>query len=251
MKSTKSNSSVADAWAGTTLRGPLESENKTFDDIRFGFKSIRERYRENPGRMLRCIDPFSLDQLVFSTPLQYENWTLRTFDPSIVYVDSSRDTWDVLHHGQILSVEPHLHWAGWTDHGVLELVAEPGREAMYAAAEKLEIIARAYHMRASLRLAADVRSDPPLLNLLDRMRQCLVVHKDIVRDNGVIRYVMRAIKAAPVVTRGDLMSECVGRPHDLTRDGVDAVLFWLRRISGVLFDIEGGVYDDRTAITAA
>ena len=251
MDSTKSNSSVAGAWAGATLRGPLATTNKTFDTVRFGFTSVRARYRDNPGRMLRCIDPFSLEKLIFSTPLQYENWLLRRFDPAVIYLNSSRDSWEVLHHGHLLAIKPHLHWAGWSDRGVLEIVVEPGQEALFSSAEKLEIIARTYHMRASLRLAAEVRSAPKLLDLLNRMRQRLVFHADIVRNASVTEHVLQAVKSAPVVTRGDVMSACMGSAYDLTRDGVDAVLFWLRRVSGVQFDIEEGGYDDRTTITAA
>ena len=251
METTPSNSSVAAAWPGASVRGPLKAETRSFDDVKFGFAGIRARYRENPGRMLRCIDPFSLEPVVFATPLQYENWLDRRFDGSIVYVDPSRDDWEVLHHGQQLSVSPHLHWAGWSDKGVLEMVIEPGRESSYQAIETLETVARAHGLKSSVRLAVDIRRDPKLLDLLDRVRQKLVCHMDVVRDASVRGYVLDAVKNEQVSCRGDVMSTCIGRPHDLSRDSVDAVLFWLRRVGAVQFDIVEGRYDDRTAISAA
>ena len=240
----------ANAWPGATMRGPLATAS-SFDDVKFGFSAIRERYKESRGRMLRCIDPFSLETLVFSSPLQYENWLDRRFNPSIVYVDSSRDSWEVLHHGQQLSIEPHLCWAGWSNIGVLELVVEPGRQATYAAVETLETIARAHHMKPSVRMALDIRRDTKRLNLLDRIRQTLVNHSDVVRDDLIRDYVLHALKSKPVVSRGDLMSACVGGRYDLTRDAADAVLFWLRQVNGVQFEIAEGRYDDLTAICAA
>jgi hypothetical protein len=245
------NSSVVGSWPGASVRGPLKTDTRSFDNVKFGFAGIRARYRENPGRMLRCIDPFSLEPVVFATPLQYENWLDRRFDQSIVYVDPSRDAWRVLHHGRQLSVSPHLHWAGWSDKGVLEIVIEPGREASRQAIETVDVIARAHGLKSSLRLAIDIRRDPKLLDLLDRVRQKLVCHMDLVRDASVRNYVLDAIKNEQVRCVGDVMSTRIGGPYDLCRDGIDTVLFWLRRVGAVQFDIVEGRYGDRTTVCAA
>lgn len=251
MAKTSPNSSVAGQWPGSSVRGPLRETPRNFDDVKFGFSGIRARYREHPGRMLRNIDPFSLETIVFATPLQYENWLDRRFDPAIVYVDPSRDSWEVIHHGQLLTVCPHLHWAGWSDKGVLEMVVEPGREGSYEVLETAEIVAKAHGMKASLRLATEVRRDPARLDLLDRIRQLLVVHADVVRNQWARSYVLRALKDERLSSRGAVMSACIGAPHHLSREAVDAMLFWLRRLGSIHFEIVGGRYDDRTAITAA
>jgi len=244
-------SSVSAHQISSSVRGRLRTSVQSFDDFKFGFSSIRARYRDNPGRMLRCIDPFSCEALVFGSPTQYENWLIRRFDPLVVYVDSSRDRWEVLNHGQQLSISPHLHWAGWTDRGVLEMVIEPGREVSSAVVEAVTVVARAHGLTASLRLAADIRSDPDLLNLLDRMRQKLVCHIDIVRDASVRGQVLAAVSAKPNCTRGDLIAGCSDSDPGLSPDAIDAVIFWLRRIGAVHFDFVGGRYDDRTTIRAA
>ena len=227
--------------------GALKETVVSFDDARFGFRSIRARYRDKPGRLLRAIDPFAGELVEFSTPLQYENWLLRRFDPSVIYIDPSRDSWEVLHCGEQLSIKPHLHWAGWVDKGFLEIVEEPGRKVSNAVLDALAIIARAHGLAPLVRVASEVRADPELLDFLDRARQNLVFYMHEIRDTGLRRSVL-AIARRPGATRADVVT---AMSRYLNEQAVDAVLFWLRQSGTVHFEIKGGRYDDRTAVSAA
>lgn len=229
--------------------GSIEHFPASFDDTRFGFKGIQSRFRDKPGRLIRAIDPFSCELVEFSTPLQYENWLLRRFDPRVIYLDPSRDEWDVLHHGQQLEVKPHLHWAGWSDKGFLELVAEPGRDVSNAMLDTLEIVARAHGLTPVIRVAADIRSQPKLLDFLDRTRQMLMMHIYEMRDAAVRKSVFSYVSGQPQVTRGEVLAVCA--EQGTTELAVDCVLFWLRQTGALHFDVTGGRYDDRTLICAA
>jgi hypothetical protein len=227
--------------------GALKDTIPSFDDAKFGFRSIRARYHDNPGRRLRAIDPFAGQLVEFSTPLQHENWLLRRFDPSVIYIDPSHDSWEVLHLGEQLSIRPDLHWAGWADKGFLEIVEEPGRKVSNAVLDALAIIANAHGLKPMVRVAAEVRADPELLDFLSRMRQRLVHYMREIRDTGLRRSVLAAA-GRPGATRADVVA-ALGKY--VNEDAVDAVLFWLRQTGAVHFDINGGRYDDRTAVSAA
>jgi hypothetical protein len=228
--------------------GVLQDAVPSFDTANFGFRGIRARYRDKPGRLLRSVDPFAGELVEFSSPLQYENWLLRRFDPSIIYLDSSHDSWEVLHGGDQLAIRPDLHWAGWSDRGFLEIVEEPGRKVSNAVLDSLAIIANAHGLKPLVRVAAQVRADPDLLDFLDRTRQNLVLFMREIRDTGLRKSVLTAVGQGPSTTRADVVADLAGRIDEST---IDAVLFWLRQSGVVHFDITGGVYDDRTAIAAA
>jgi hypothetical protein len=227
--------------------GALKETVPSFDDAKFGFRSIRARYHDKPGRLLRAIDPFAGELVEFSAPLQYENWLLRRFDPSVIYIDPSHDSWEVLHCGEQLSIRPHLHWAGWSDKGFLEIVEEPGRKVSNPVLDSLAIIANAHGLKPLVRVAAQVRTDPELLDFLDRTRQTLVHYMHEIRDTGLRRSVLAAA-SRPDATRADVVAAL---HRYMNEQAVDAVLFWLRQTGAVHFDIKGGRYDDRTAVSAA
>ncbi len=145
-----SSSTPAPRPAGE-LPGALCQGVPSFDGTKFGFAGIRARYRDRPGRRLRFLDPFNAELVDFGSPLFYENWLLRRFDPSIVFLDASEDAFEVLHHGRQLSVKPQLHWAGWSRRGTLELVADAGREIPTERAAGAAIVARAHGLSLSLR----------------------------------------------------------------------------------------------------
>jgi len=238
--------------AGPEARQPgaLCSQALQFDSLKFGFPGIRARYRDRPGRRLRFIDPFSCELVDFGTPLRYENWLLRRFDPAAVYLDASEDAFEVLHRGKQLTFRPHLHWAELLNKGVLEFVVEPGRGLASEDVERLEVVARAHGLSSSLRPASEIRRDTKLLDFLDRTRQMLVMHLSSMRNEDVQCAVLELVNGRECLTRADLLSALVQEGDGLSEAGIDAVLFWLRQSGALEFDIEGGRYGDHTAISS-
>src|SRR5690606_12778557 len=97
-------------------------------DIKFGFRSINDRYTRSNGGVGRCLDPFNLKVLDLKAPLLYENWLLRRFDRGVTSVEVNPSGWTALHQGELVVVKPHLHWIGTDGRGRLELVATRGCE---------------------------------------------------------------------------------------------------------------------------
>lgn len=236
---------------GRLRRGRGQNPDPNLDQVNLGFGGIRARYRKFPGRVLRLVDPFSAELVHFGSPLQYENWLLRRFDPSVVFLDHRRDEWSVLHRGKLLMVHPHLHWAGWAMKGCLEMVAEPGKELKARSLETLDIVARAHGLVPSARTTNQVRAQPDLLDFLDRTRQLVTLHLREVHSGGLGNRVLSQLRGGRPKRRGDLLVELGADVDETLAPAVDAVLFWLRQTAAVRFDLEGGRYGNHTVIEAA
>ena len=228
--------------------GRVRHSVPSFDGVKFGFSGIRARFRDKPGRLLRCIDPFSCEPVEFASPIQYENWLLRRFDPSIVYLNATQDRWEALHRGRLLAVKPHLHWARSSGANHLEIVAVPGKDVSTAILDALQIVAHSHGLKPGIRTATEIRKEPVLLDFLDRTRQRLVLHMREMRDVGVRNSILATFRARLELRRGDVLSECVAAPARIEAEIVDSALFWLRQTRALQFDFEGGRYDDQTVI---
>lgn len=240
-----SNSQVAGAARPIT---PVPDEVPRLQKL-FGFGGAKARYREHPGRAIRSIDPFSGDIATFKSPAKYENWLLRRFDPQVDYLNASLDIWSILSAGVPVQVRPHLVWAQAGRRGVLELVEEPGRPIPQQQTVTLQLVARAHQMGASIRRIDEIRGSLRLLELLDSIRQIMVLHYTDLRDEPWTERICELIKMNPQCSRGDLLAELLPRFAGCTEQLVDASLFWLRQHQHIFFDIDGGAYDDATVIS--
>jgi hypothetical protein len=72
-----------------------------------------------------------------------------------------------------------------------------------------------------------------------------------VRDERICRQVLRHANRHPCNTRSDLVASLAEEGDGFPGQLVDAVLFWLRQIGMVHFNLSGGSYGDETIITAA
>lgn len=215
----------------------------------FGFGGAKARYRNHPGRVIRCVDPFTGAIEAFKTPLQYENWLLRRFDPQVIYIDASGDEWSILSTGSLLSIKPHLVWARQGERGCLEMVCEPGRDISQRDKDVHQQIARAHRMDASIRHADQIRESLPMLELLDRMRQVMALHYNDLRNEPWTARLAEHVESLGPCTRADLVCDFTTRFAGCSAQLVDAALFWLRQYQHIFFDIEGGAYGDATIIS--
>jgi hypothetical protein len=239
------------AQPGRRRHGRAQQPNTNLDQVNLGFGGIRARYRKFPGRVLRLVDPFSIALVHFGSPLQYENWLLRRFEPSVVFLDHRRDEWSVLHRGKLLKVHPHLHWAGPAMKGCLEMVAEAGKELAPRSLETLDIVARAHGFLPSVRTTHQIRAQPALLDLLDRARQLVTLHMRDVHGGALRQLVQSRLRNCGQIRRGDLLAELGADVDEAVAPAVDAVLFLLRQTADVRFDLEGGCYGNHTVIESA
>jgi len=215
----------------------------------FGFGGAKARYKDHPGRVIRCMDPFSGNVEAFKSPLKYENWLLRRFDPQVDYLNASGDTWAILAAGEQIQVKPQLVWAHAGQRGLLEIVEEPGRPIAEGQARALQLVARAHQMRSSIRRVHEIRDSLRLLELLDRIRQCMALHYTDLREEPWTERIAEHVNEHRRYTRGDLLAELLPRFPGCTEQLVDSALFWLRQHQHVIFDIEGGAYGNATVIS--
>lgn len=215
----------------------------------FGFGGAKARYRNHPGRVIRCIDPFTGSIEAFKSPLKYENWLLRRFDPTVAYLNTSADEWSVLQIGTLLTIKPHLVWARLGERGTLETVVEPGRGQSHADVAAHRVVAEKHQMRAAFRTVEQVRESRPMLELLDRIRQTMALHYVDLREEPWTARIAEHVGATRRCTRQDVVTEFTGLFGACSPQLVDAALFWLRQYQHVFFDIEGGAYGNATVIT--
>lgn len=240
------SNSQAHSWA---IQNGIDFDAPPPSPGRFGFGGAKDRYRNHPGRVIRCVDPFSGVVEAFSSPIRYENWLLRRFDPAIVYLNASGDEWSILRRGELLSLSPPLVWAPMSKRGTLELVAEAGRDVPASLSRRLEIVAEAHHMGACIRHGDEVRRSPALLDLLDRVRQLLALHRRDLESEPWRERVLEHVHAARICTRAELIADVQSRFTDCPVQLLDAALFSLRQYLQISFDLEGGVYGAATVIS--
>jgi hypothetical protein len=236
---------------GRRSHGRTQQPDPNMDEVNLGFGGIRARYRKFPGRVLRLVDPFSIQLVHFASPLQYENWLLRRFEPSVLFLDHRREEWSVLHHGKLLKVHPHLHWGGPAMKGCLELVAHAGKEFAPRSLEALDIVARAHGCVPSVRTTDQIRAQPALLDFLDRTRQVLTLHMREAHNGALRQSVLAQLRNCRQTPRADLVKEFGAEADEAAAPAIDAVLFLLRQTAMVRFDLEGGCYGNHTIIEAA
>jgi hypothetical protein len=229
-------------------RGPghVNPEAPTLLTRQFGLGGLKGRYAIDRGRLIRFVDPFTGVLLWHGDPLQYENWLLRRFDPSIATLDARRLEWSALHHGQLLTTRPSLHWAEPGVPGTLEIVVRAGHQPNARTLHTLDIVARAHGMKPSARTTAQIRSNTALLDTLDVARQRMVIHAQAVRDPALSQLVLDALIQAS--TPGQLLARLLAVRAATTACEVQALVFWLRQLRQVEVTLKGGRYDEDTVI---
>lgn len=217
-------------------------------DTRFG--GLNHRYTGKHLKLLRTVDPFRASGVEFKSPLHLDNWLLRNFTPMVTECDTKCEGLKFIEGGKSRTVSADLLTTFKDGIRVVDLVIPASRCAAPSEWYRLEQVAVAFGIVPALRTKEEIRSNPILLQNLDRWCQHGLVN--MVIDLNFQDEVLKVVPAAGAMTVADILKELKASRNPLvTQEHLDSALICLYRSGELRMNIADASYGAETIVQSA
>jgi hypothetical protein len=217
-------------------------------DTRFG--GLKKRYAANRFKLLRTVDPFGVLNVEFKSPLHLDNWLLRIFTPCVISCDAAFQGLKFIEAGKSRIVKADLLTTVKDEIQIVDLVVKGSPNQPPDVWYQLEQVATAFGVVPKLRLEDEIRSNPILLQNLDRWCQHRLCHTVVDRDFQ--EQVLNAVPITGEITVAELLKELKAFWFArVTHEHLESALIDLYRNGDLLVNVSDLSYCPESTVRSA